>query len=214
MPRKGVYMSLDDLKTAVRALGINRRPDYKSHYKEIPSAPSDPNYVYDTWVGWPDLFGRPRVPRSTSCNFKHGGATGGKASLTYASWQAMMHRCFSSRNKRYEKYGGAGVTVCERWRDPEKGFLNFLADMGARPEGTTLGRFGDSGNYEPENCAWQTRAEQQAEQLKKRGNRCNRGHEFTPDNTGINSHGHRFCLTCNDEWWRIRRSEPLLQKAA
>lgn len=39
-------------------------------------------------------------------------------------------------------------------------FSNFLADMGERPEGTSLGRLGDKGNYEPGNCQWQTAAEQ------------------------------------------------------
>lgn len=40
--------------------------------------------------------------------------------------------------------------------------------MGDRPEGTTLGRFGDTGNYEPGNVAWMTVEEQAAEQAKKR----------------------------------------------
>lgn len=47
-------------------------------------------------------------------------------------------------------------------------FENFLADMGSRPEGTTLGRFGDIGNYEPGNCEWQTPKQQGAEQRIKR----------------------------------------------
>lgn len=39
-------------------------------------------------------------------------------------------------------------------------FSNFLLDMGERPLGTSLGRIGDTGNYEPGNCAWQAPAEQ------------------------------------------------------
>lgn len=50
----------------------------------------------------------------------------------------------------------SNVTVCARWND----FQLFLADMGERPKGTTLGRFNDLGNYEPGNCAWQTVSEQ------------------------------------------------------
>jgi hypothetical protein len=57
---------------------------------------------------------------------------------------------------RYPYYGGKGITVCDRWLS----FENFLEDMGERPAGTTLGRFGDIGNYEPGNVAWQTWAEQ------------------------------------------------------
>jgi hypothetical protein len=58
-------------------------------------------------------------------------------------------------------YGGANppVIICDRWQG-EHGVENFIADMGERPEGTTLGRFGDVGDYEPGNVSWQTWKEQ------------------------------------------------------
>lgn len=50
-----------------------------------------------------------------------------------------------------------GVSMCDRWWV----FENFLADMGERPNGTSLDRFpNNKGNYEPGNCRWATRAEQ------------------------------------------------------
>lgn len=54
--------------------------------------------------------------------------------------------------KGYENYGGRGITVCDRWLR----FENFLADMGERPEGHSIGRINNDGNYEPGNCEWQT----------------------------------------------------------
>jgi hypothetical protein len=68
----------------------------------------------------------------------------------------MIQRCINPKRSSYPRYGAKGVTVCDRWRD----FVNFLADMGERPIGTTLGRVLDMGNYEPGNCFWMTPEEQ------------------------------------------------------
>jgi len=78
---------------------------------------------------------------------------------TYNSWQAMKQRCLDPNAERFPKYGALGVTVCDRWQG-EHGFETFLADLGERPKGTTLGRFGDVGNYEPGNVKWMTSTEQ------------------------------------------------------
>jgi hypothetical protein len=96
---------------------------------------------------------------------KHGHASEGNYSPTYNSWYAMTQRCRNPKTKNYKNYGGSGITVCKRWDE----FTNFLADMGERPERTTLGRFGDIGNYTPSNCAWQTHEEQvQTKRAKRR----------------------------------------------
>jgi hypothetical protein len=69
----------------------------------------------------------------------------------------MMNRCYRKATYAYERYGGAGVVVHERWHDFEK----FLEDVGERPEGTTIDRFPNArGNYEPGNVRWATREQQ------------------------------------------------------
>jgi len=96
--------------------------------------------------------------------FKHGQTRPGWKSPTYVSWQCVIDRCTNPTRLFWKQYGGAGIQVCDRWMI----FENFLLDLGERPKGTTLGRFKDRGNYEPGNCAWQTKKEQIAEHYLKK----------------------------------------------
>lgn len=71
----------------------------------------------------------------------------------------MHERCEDVRNASYPLYGAKGIKVCERWGD----FLNFLEDMGERPSREfSIDRIDPKGNYEPTNCRWLTRSEQNA----------------------------------------------------
>ena len=80
----------------------------------------------------------------------------GYGTPTYRSWHSMLQRTSDPKQKYYHRYGGRGITVCDRWLK----FDNFLADMGERPDGTTLDRINNDGNYEPGNCRWATPKEQ------------------------------------------------------
>jgi hypothetical protein len=97
-----------------------------------------------------------RVERLIERSTKHGLMPRKGRSLTYNSWSNMMRRCTNPDHPRYPDWGGRGITVCERWRD----YRNFLADMGEKPPGTTLGRIDNDGPYEPGNCQWETHAKQ------------------------------------------------------
>ena len=75
----------------------------------------------------------------------------------------MVQRCTNPSNHAWPEYGGAGITVADRWFCSVGGsFENFLIDLGERPEGTTLDRWPNpDGPYAPGNTQWST-PEQQA----------------------------------------------------
>jgi hypothetical protein len=97
---------------------------------------------------------------------KHGHARKGQVSPEWKIWQRMKTRCFNPTALDYSRYGGRGITVCDRWMES---FENFLADMGLRPSSEhSIDRINNEGNYEPLNCRWATVIEQSN---NKRSNR-------------------------------------------
>jgi hypothetical protein len=100
-------------------------------------------------------------------NFKHGRSN----TTEYGSWTRMNNRCNNHNTKEYKDYGGRGIMICQRWREPDgKGFINFLKDMGECPEGMTLDRIDVNGNYEPNNCRWSTLSVQAFNQRTQHNN--------------------------------------------
>ena len=84
----------------------------------------------------------------------------GRKTPAYRSWQSMKQRCSNPVDVMYPMYGGRGVEYDPSWED----FDVFYAELGSRPEGTTLDRIDNTRGYYPGNCRWASYAVQRQNQ--------------------------------------------------
>lgn len=95
------------------------------------------------------------VSRATGLrNRRHGR----KETPEYRAWSAMKARCTDPSHPAYHRYGGRGIAVCDEWLTS---FEAFFAHLGERPSRThSLDRIDNDKGYQPGNCRWATRSEQ------------------------------------------------------
>lgn len=89
------------------------------------------------------------APGRTVKRIRHGM----RHSPEYGVWCGIIQRCTNPNCKDFKAYGAKGIDVDSRWLS----FVNFYADMGARPSGFQIDRTDNSKGYSPDNCKWVSR---------------------------------------------------------
>jgi len=135
--------------------------------------------------------------KSCGCiKIKHGFA--GKERL-YTIWQNMKKRCDNTKDKRYNRYGGRGISVCKEWNNDYSIFRNWAIENGYHNT-LTIDRINNNGNYEPSNCRWAT--------TKQQANNTSRNHyiELNNKNNTISEWADILGINYSTIRGRIRKS--------
>lgn len=137
--------------------------------------------------------------KSCGCLSRHGHTARGKMSTTYHAWKHMKERCLNPNVDCYKYHGARGIIVCTRWLNS---FQNFLSDMGEKPEGLTLERINNNGNYDPDNCKWATPKEQ------ARNTRRNKLIEYQGKTMCMAAWAEEFGINYKALWARLQNHSP------
>jgi len=136
-------------------------------------------------------------------NYRHGKAMpdgdGSKVSKTYMVWGEMVSRTTNPSHKFWARYGGRGITVCDKWRT----FPGFFEDMGEKPKGYTLERIDNDRGYCKENCRWATYTDQAR-------NKRNTVHAtFNGEKTTLGALSAKYGISYPNLYYPYRAGKPL-----
>lgn len=85
----------------------------------------------------------------------------------YRIWCLMKSRCYSKNSNSYYNYGARGIRICKEWKENPMAFYDWAVANGYK-DNLSIDRIDNNGNYEPSNCKWSTKQEQNKNQRRTR----------------------------------------------
>ena len=115
-------------------------------------------------------------------------------------YQGMKNRCSLKSSISYKNYGARGIKVCDEWLG-ENGIINFYnwAIANGYNDNLTIDRIDNNGDYEPSNCRWTTRLEQQ------NNTRINRWFEYKGERLTLSQITRKYNINISTFCHRLRR---------
>jgi hypothetical protein len=102
--------------------------------------------------------------RVSAANTKHGFAHQ-CGNAHYTRWCSIKQRTGNPNDQEYRNYGGRGIKLHEPWVKDFMKFKSWLDEnLGPCPDGCSIDRIDNDGNYEPGNLRWASAKHQRRNQ--------------------------------------------------
>lgn len=99
--------------------------------------------------------------KSCGCGARQNGLKHGDSKTRlYRIWYGIIRRTEDSSRKEYKDYGARGVRMCKEWRESYESFRAWALSNGYN-DTLSIDRIASDGNYEPGNCRWATKSDQE-----------------------------------------------------